>query len=107
LPTCCSCFVKGRGNFRAAGYAAGKLARHQRGVDIERFTPRRKRRKSSAQFLSAPSFNARASITCWSGIAWICATRALVLVGTPHDEILPWLDDSAATGPRRRFRRSG
>ena len=85
---------KAEETFRAAGVPPEKLFRHQRGVDIERFTPAPQPPEIfRAVFVGAliQRKGVHHLLEVWHRLN--LRDAELVLVGTPHDEILPWLDE--------------
>ena len=83
--------------FLAAGIAPEKLFRHQRGVDVERFTPApAPPEKFTAVFVGAliQRKGVHHLLDVWQRLA--LADAELVLVGTVHDEIRPWLEKCGA-----------
>jgi glycosyltransferase involved in cell wall biosynthesis len=92
---------KAEETFLAAGLAPRKLFRHQRGVDVARFTPApTPPEKFVAVFVGAliERKGVHHLLEVWQRLA--LADAELVLVGTVHDEIRPWLDRCA--GPTVR-----
>ncbi|HZJ14348.1 MAG TPA: glycosyltransferase family 4 protein, partial [Chthoniobacteraceae bacterium] len=85
---------KAEETFRAAGVPPEKLFRHQRGVDIERFAPAPQPPEIfRAVFVGAliQRKGVHHLLEVWHRLN--LRDAELVLVGTPHDEILPWLDE--------------
>lgn len=84
---------KAEETFRAAGIAPEKLFRHQRGVDVTRFTPaERPPEKFRAVFVGAliKRKGVHHLLEAWRRLALPGAE--LVLVGSVHDEIRPALE---------------
>jgi glycosyltransferase involved in cell wall biosynthesis len=87
--------------FLAAGIPREKLFRHQRGVDVKRFTPA----PAPPEIFRAVFVGALIKrkgvhhlIDVWRRLA--LRDAELVLVGTAHDEIAPWLENAAAANIR-------
>jgi glycosyltransferase involved in cell wall biosynthesis len=87
---------KAEETFLAAGVPAGKLFRHQRGVDVERFTPAEKPPDIfRAVFVGAliERKGVHHLLRAWKMLG--LKNAELVLVGTVHEEIRPWLREYA------------
>jgi glycosyltransferase involved in cell wall biosynthesis len=87
---------KAEETFLAAGVPAEKLFRHQRGVDVERFTPAEKPPDIfRAVFVGAliERKGVHHLLRAWKMLG--LKNAELVLVGTVHDEIRPWLREYA------------
>ena len=87
---------KAEETFLAAGIAGEKLFRHQRGVDISRFTPAEKPpEKFVAVFVGAliKRKGVHHLLEVWRRLA--LKDAELVLVGTVHDEVQPYLAEFA------------
>ena len=87
---------KGEETFLAAGIAREKLFRHQRGVDVSRFTPAEKPpEKFVAVFVGAliQRKGVHHLLEVWRRLALKGAE--LVLVGSVHDEMWPYLAEFA------------
>jgi len=87
---------KAEETFLAAGIAGEKLFRHQRGVDISRFTPAEKPpEKFVAVFVGAliKRKGVHHLLEVWRRLA--LKDAELVLVGTVHDEMRPYLAEVA------------
>ncbi len=85
--------AKAEETFLTAGIARGKLFRHQRGVDVVRFTPApQPPEKFVAVFVGAliKRKGVHHLLEVWRRLA--LKDAELVLVGTVHDEIRPYLD---------------
>ena len=85
---------KAEETFLAAGVPASKLFRHQRGVDVARFTPAEKRPEIfRAVFVGAliQRKGVHHLLEVWHRLN--LKDAELVLVGSMHDEIRPWLDE--------------
>src|SRR4029434_8535264 len=92
---------KAEETFLAAGVPREKLFRHQRGVDITRFTPAlQPPEKFVAVFVGAliKRKGVHHLIDVWRRLA--LKDAELVLAGTVHDEIRPLLHDAAAASTR-------
>jgi glycosyltransferase involved in cell wall biosynthesis len=92
---------KAEETFLAAGVPREKLFRHQRGVDIERFSPApNPPQKFVAVFVGAliKRKGVHHLIDVWRRLA--LKDAELVLAGTVHDEIRPLLHDAAAASIR-------
>jgi glycosyltransferase involved in cell wall biosynthesis len=88
---------KAEETFLAAGVPKEKLFRHQRGVDIERFSPApNPPQKFAAVFVGAliKRKGVHHLIDVWRRLA--LKDAELVLAGTVHDEIRPLLQDAEA-----------
>ncbi len=84
---------KAEETFLAAGIAREKLFRHQRGVDVARFTPAEKPpEKFVAVFVGAliKRKGVHHLLEVWQRLA--LKDAELILVGTVHDEIRPYLE---------------
>ena len=85
--------AKAEETFLAAGIAPEKLFRHQRGVDVERFTPaERPPEKFRAVFVGAliERKGVHHLLEVWRRLN--LKDAELVLVGTVHDEMRPYLE---------------
>ena len=85
---------KAEETFLAAGVPAEKLFRHHRGVDIERFTPAEKPPEIfRAIFVGAliQRKGVHHLLEVWHRLK--LKDAELVLVGSLHDEMRPWLDE--------------
>ncbi len=85
---------KAEETFLAAGIAREKLFRHQRGVDVARFTPAEKPpEKFVAVFVGAliKRKGVHHLLEVWRRLA--LKDAELVLVGSAHDEMRPYLDE--------------
>jgi glycosyltransferase involved in cell wall biosynthesis len=82
---------KAEETFLAAGIPQEKLFRHQRGVDVERFTPGEPPEIFRAVFVGAliKRKGVHQLLEVWHRLA--LKDAELVLVGTRHDEIEPFL----------------
>jgi glycosyltransferase involved in cell wall biosynthesis len=92
---------KAEETFLAAGVPKGKLFRHQRGVDVKRFTPAPKPPgKFVAVFVGAliKRKGVHHLIDVWRRLA--LKDAELVLAGTVHEEIRPLLDEASASSIR-------
>ncbi len=92
---------KAEETFLAAGVPAEKLFRHQRGVDCARFTPApAPPEKFTAVFVGAliKRKGVHRLLEVWQDLA--LRDAELVLVGSMHDEIRPWLDRCAGQNVR-------
>jgi glycosyltransferase involved in cell wall biosynthesis len=84
---------KAEETFLAAGIPREKLVRHQRGVDVARFTPaERPPEKFRAVFVGAliKRKGVHHLLEVWRRLA--LRDAELVLVGSVHEEIRPWLE---------------
>lgn len=92
---------KAEETFLAAGIAREKLFRHQRGVDVARFTPAEKPpEKFVVVFVGAliKRKGVHHLLEVWRRLA--LRDAELVLVGTVHDEIRPYLAEFAGENVR-------
>ena len=85
---------KAEETFLAAGVPAEKLFRHHRGVDIARFTPAEKppaifRAVFVGALIQRKGVHHLLEVWHWLNLK----DAELVLVGSLHDEIRPWLDE--------------
>ena len=83
---------KAEETFLAAGVPAAKLFRHQRGVDVERFAPAEKAPEIFRVVFVGALIERKGVhhlLAAWQRLA--LKDAELVLVGTVHDEIKPWL----------------
>ena len=90
---------KAEETFLAAGIAREKLFRHQRGVDVARFTPAEKPpEKFVAVFVGAliKRKGVHHLLEVWRRLA--LKDAELVLVGSAHDEMRPYLDQFGGGG---------
>lgn len=88
---------KAEETFLAAGVPREKLFRHQRGVDIERFSPAARRPEIfRAVFVGAliQRKGVHHLLEVWKRLA--LPNAELVLAGSAHPEIEPWLRDAGA-----------
>jgi glycosyltransferase involved in cell wall biosynthesis len=86
---------KAEETFLAAGVPAEKLFRHQRGVDVERFSPAPQRPEIfRAVFVGAliQRKGVHHLLEVWKRLA--LPNAELVLAGSAHSEIEPWLRDA-------------
>ena len=86
--------AKAEETFLAAGIPASKLFRHHRGVNVERFTPADKPPEIfRAVFVGAliQRKGVHHLLEVWHRLN--LKDAELVLVGSAHDEIRPWLDE--------------
>lgn len=86
---------KAEETFLAAGVPAAKLFRHQRGVDTERFFPARQRPETfRAVFVGAliKRKGVHHLLEVWKRLA--LPDSELVLAGTAHPEMEPWLREA-------------
>lgn len=92
---------KAEETFLAAGVPAAKLFRHQRGVDVGRFTPApAPPDKFVVVFVGAliQRKGVHRLLEVWQRLA--LRDAELVLVGTVHEEIRPWLEKCASSSVR-------
>jgi glycosyltransferase involved in cell wall biosynthesis len=92
---------KAEETFLAAGVPQAKLFRHQRGVDVERFSPASQRSgKFVAVFVGAliKRKGVHHLIEVWRKLA--LKDAELVLAGTVHEEIRPYLKDADVSSIR-------
>ena len=92
---------KAEETFLAAGVPAEKLFRHHRGVDVERFTPAEKPPEIfRAVFVGAliQRKGVHHLLEVWHRLN--LKDAELVLVGSLHDEMRPWLDEFGSANVR-------
>jgi glycosyltransferase involved in cell wall biosynthesis len=92
---------KAEETFLAAGLPKEKLFRHQRGVDVERFSPAHQRPEKFVAVFAGALIKRKGVhhlIDVWHRLA--LKNAELVLAGTVHDEIRPQLQDAGSSSIR-------